>query len=412
MKTAVVAIFVLTYVLIAARRLHVLPIGRSAGALLGAVLMVAVGALTPQESYRAIDHDTIVLLFGMMLLTVYLEGAGFFSRTARLLLRSCGSPRALLAATAVLSGALSAFLVNDSVCLFLTPVVVAACTRARLPLGPFLLALATSANIGSAATIVGNPQNMIVGSLSGIPFADFLLCAAPAAAVGLAINVALLQLYYGRKLPGAWAPPGEGSPPAGGERGFVLVSLVTLAVIAAFFAGLHLGYSAVAGALALMLFRREDARAVFARVDWPLLVLFCALFIVVKAFASTGVVDEVWTRAAPRMDLDQLGGLTLFSAVMVAGSNLVSNVPMVLLTGPYLDELGSQRLGWVLLAFTTTVAGNLTLIGSVANIIVAEGARDHYELGFFEYLRFGLVSTLLVLAAGIAVLVFWMGLVG
>src|SRR5262249_55307048 len=146
-----------------------LPLDRAAGALLGAVLMVAVGALSPEESYRAIDHNTIVLLFGMMLLTNYVDKAGFFEKLAGAILDLVRSPRRLLAVVAILSGVLSAFLVNDTVCLFLTPVVVALCRRSKLPMGPYLIAVATSANIGSAATLVGNPQNMIIGSLSGIP---------------------------------------------------------------------------------------------------------------------------------------------------------------------------------------------------------------------------------------------------
>jgi Na+/H+ antiporter NhaD/arsenite permease-like protein len=407
MNIVIVSIFCLTYVLIAARRLHVLPIGRPAGALVGAVLMVAVGALTPAESYQAIDHDTIVLLFGMMLITVYLERAGFFGAAADILLRSCRTPMALLAGVSLLAGGLSAFLVNDTVCLFLTPVVIAACQAGRLPMGPYLLGLATSANIGSAATLVGNPQNMIIGSLSRMSFLDFLVLAGPASAVGLAVNLGLLWLFFRRSLPPRFEA--AAGAPALDRRGLALVALVLAGVIAAFFAGLHLGYSALAGGTFLIVFHRQETRGIFARVDWTLLLFFCGLFIVVAGLEKTGLMARVWESAAPSMRLDAPGGLAIFTAVMLGGSNVVSNVPMVLITGPHLAELGSERLGWALLAFTTTVAGNLTLIGSVANIIVAEGAREHYALGFFEYLRFGAVSTALVLAVGVPVLVLWAG---
>jgi Na+/H+ antiporter NhaD/arsenite permease-like protein len=406
-------IFALTYVLISARRLRWLPIGRPAGALLGAVLMVALGVLEPEASYAAIDHQTVVLLLGMMLISAYLDMASFFDVVVGRLLAVCGTPRRLLVVVAGVAAVLSAFLVNDAVCLFMTPIVVRMCSRARLPMGPYLIGLATSANIGSAATLVGNPQNMIIGSMSHMPFAAFLLRAGPASLVGLAVNVALLLAYYGRRLPGTLATDGETEParPDGPAPGAVarqpgVVALVVVGVVVAFFAGANLGYAALAGATALIIFERREPRDAFARVDWTLLVFFCALFVVVEGLKSTGWVDRTWEWARPHLDLSTPDGLRAFSALIVVGSNLVSNVPLVLLTGPHLDKLGAPpALGWVLLAFVSTVAGNLTLIGSVANIIVAEGARDRYTLGFLEYLRFGLVSTFCVLVAGVPVIV-------
>lgn len=406
MTGVAVAIFALTYALIAARRLHVLPIGRPAGALLGAVLMVATGVLTPEASFAAVDHGTIVLLLGMMLITAYLDQAAFFDWVVTRVLRVCRTPWGLLVVVALLPGALSAFLVNDAVCLFLTPVVVTTCARARLPMSPYLIALATSANIGSAATLVGNPQNMIIGGMSRMGFAEFLVRAGPAALVGLAVNLALLRLYYRAALP-ATLPPRVDVAERPARRGeLIKVSVVISAVIAGFFAGLHLGYTTLAGAVALIVIERVEPRGAFQRVDWSLLVFFCSLFVVVHGLASTGVVEAVWTRAAPWLELERAGGVSLFSALVVVGSNLVSNVPLVLLAGPHLQTLGgpTPELGWVLLAFVSTVAGNLTLIGSVANIIVAEGAKDHHTLGFLEYLRFGAVSTLAVLATGVPVI--------
>ncbi|MBI5488345.1 MAG: anion transporter [Deltaproteobacteria bacterium] len=402
MTTLVVLIFALTYVLIAAaRRLTWLPLGRPASALLGAVLVVAVGALTPRESYAAIDHDTIVLLLGMMLLTAYLDRASFFEVLARQVIRLGGTPVGILMAVGALSGVLSAFLVNDAVCLFLTPVVVATCRRARLPFGPFLIAVATCANLGSAATLVGNPQNMIIGSLSGYGFASFLLRAAPAAVIGLLLNLVLLRLYYRRALPSRVDSAEDGPAPIPDRGKLVLTGVVTVGIVAGFFLGGHLGYTALAGVLVLILIDRRNPQETFARVDWPLLVFFCGLFVVVAALRKTGLVDDAWGAARPYLGFHTAGGLASFTAAMTAGSNLVSNVPMVLLAGPHLSAVGDPGLGWVLLAFTTTVAGNLTLVGSVANIIVAESAREHYALGFREYLRFGFVSTLLVLAAGV-----------
>jgi len=405
-KILVIGIFCLTYVLIATRRLGLLPIGRPAGALLGAVLMVAFGALTPRESYAAVDHDTIVLLFAMMLLTAYLARAGFFEWTAAAVLSVCRTPWQVLVLLVLFAGFLSAFLVNDTVCIFLTPVVVTTCKMAGLPMGPYLIALATSANIGSAATLVGNPQNMIIGSMSGYDFTRFLLLSGPAVVAGLAINVVLLGLYYRRRLPAALARA-PGPPPAVNRPRLILVSAVTLGIVLGFFANLPigLGYTTLCGVLVIIILDRQEPTEVFARVDWRLLVLFASLFIVVKGFARTGLVDAAWESAAPHMGFGSAAGLSLFTAVMTLGSNLVSNVPMVLLTGPYLESLGDPAVGWVLIAYITTVAGNLTILGSVANIIVAEGAKGEYALGFFEYLRFGLVSTVLVLAAGVPLII-------
>lgn len=403
MTVLVVTIFCVTYALIASRRLSLLPIGRPAGALLGAVLMVAVGALTPKQSYAAIDHDTIVLLFGMMLLTAYMDRSGLFVWLAARLLARCRTPWTLMVAISLAAGGLSAVLVNDTVCLFLTPVVVAACLRAELPLGPYLIALATSANIGSAATLVGNPQNMVIGSLSGISFSSFVARAGLASAVGLAINVALLGLYYRRALPAALAHPAEPPPQPDVGRSRI-VAVVTLGVLAGFFAGLHLGYTTLAGACVLILAERREAHELFAKVDGGLLVFFAALFIVVHALERTGLVAHAWDAAAPGLQLGTAGGVAGFTALIAAGSNLVSNVPMVMLAGPHMDALGGGSDAWVLLAFVSTVAGNLTLVGSVANIIVAERARSVYALGFVEYLKFGAVSTLLVLAVGVAIL--------
>ena len=398
MNAAVVAVFLATYLLVATRRLAWLPIGRTGGALLGAAAMVAIGALTPAESFAAIDHGTILLLFAMMLFIAYLERGGLFDRVVAGALLLARTPAQLLVLVALLSALLSAFLVNDAVCLLLTPVVVGLGVRARLPLAPYLLAICTSANIGSAATLVGNPQNMIIGGLSAMGFGEFMLLAGPPAAVGVAINTLLLWLYYRRRLPSAPLASLLTSPTAPARPLDPLVVPVVVLVAAGFLAGLQLGYTALAGALVFVVRDRAPPDAALARVDWGLLVFFCGLFIVVAALAGTGLVAQCWAAAAPSQ-LDTPGQLAAFTGLLAAGSNVVSNVPMVLLAGPELVVYTDPRFAWVALALATTIAGNLTLLGSVANIIVAEQAAEHHELGFGEYLRFGVVSTAIVLPA-------------
>jgi Na+/H+ antiporter NhaD/arsenite permease-like protein len=245
---------------------------------------------------------------------------------------------------------------------------------------------------------------MIIGSMSGIGFSSFLMEAGPAAGLGLLVNLLLLWIYYRKKMPAHFSLNEDGAGPAVNGSRLYLVLFVALGVIAGFFAGLHMGYTTLAGVMVLVIIDRKDPREVFSMVDWPLLVFFCCLFIVVAGLASTGVVERAWKASAPYLSISKAEGMAVFSVLMTIGSNLVSNVPMVLLAGPHINELGAGNLPWILLAFTTTVAGNLTILGSVANIIVAECSRDVYNLGFFEYLRFGAVSTILVMLVGCAYL--------
>jgi Na+/H+ antiporter NhaD/arsenite permease-like protein len=406
LSTAVVVVFAITYGLIASRRLGLLPVGRPAFALIGAVAMVGLGALTPKQAYAAIDSDTITLLLGMMLLSVYFEDAGLLDRMAGFTLRRCRTAAGLLVVVSVVSAVLSAVLVNDTVCLFFTPMVVAVCRRAALPMGPYLIALATSSNIGSAATLVGNPQNMIIAGRSQLGFLEFFALAGPLAAAALLLNIALLFVYYGKDLRGLTV--GETPSSASQKLGLPsprLATAVFVGVIVGFCLGWHLGLVAMGGAAVLILAGRRDPAPVFARVDWPLLVFFCGLFIVVAAFLETGLVGRAWTAVLPYVDLSTASGLTVFAAVIALGSNLVSNVPMTIIAAPLVPELGGGSASWVLLAYVATVAGNFTLLGSVANIIVAERARPHYELGYREYLRFGAVSTIATLVLGVGLLV-------
>jgi Na+/H+ antiporter NhaD/arsenite permease-like protein len=404
MTPLAVAIFVASYVLIALRRVPALPIGRAAGALLGAVATVAFGVLSPERALASIDGATLVLLVAMMLLSGYLERSGLFERLEGAAQRACPTPRRLLLGVALAPGLLSAFLLNDAVCLFLAGPLVRLCARHRLPPAPYLLALATSANLGSAATLVGNPQNMIVGSLSGYGFVPFLRAVGPAALAGLLVNAALLLLAYGRGLPARFADAAE-SPRSDGPRP-VLALLVTLGIAVGLLCDFDLGFTVLAGVMVLVIADRREPTEALAKVDLSLLVFFSGLFVVVAGLESTGLVRSAWESLAGRLGTGSPSGLVLLSGLLTVGSNLVSNVPMVLLTGPHLAALGDPERAWALVAFVTTVAGNLTLVGSVANLIVAERAREHYDLGFVEYLRFGVVSTTIVLAVGVP-LVCW-----
>jgi Na+/H+ antiporter NhaD/arsenite permease-like protein len=303
-----IVIFCVTYLLISGRRLKILPLNRPAAALLGAVLMVAGGVLTPEQAYRAVDYDTLVLLLGMMLISAYLFLAGFFDWAADTILRRAGTPQALLVSLIFTSGILSALLVNDTVCLMLTPLVVAVIVRGKLPLPPYLLALAMSANLGSVATLVGNPQNMIIGHLSGIPFLRFSASMVPVAVAGLIIQYLVLRVGFRNLLRRAVIHRPAGVAEAGGagaqtkdisvasepkitntaaqrpdtlprpvnRRLLILTFAVTALVFVGFAAGLNLSWTALAGGALLMVLARRDTHEVLKLVDWHLLVFFAA----------------------------------------------------------------------------------------------------------------------------------------
>lgn len=408
-EAAAVVIFAGTYALISGRRLKVLPLNRPAAALLGAVLMVVAGVLTPEQAYRAVDYNTLVLLLGMMLIAAYLHLAGFFGWAADWILRRAGTPRRLLLLVVLTAAVLSALLVNDTVCLLLTPLVIAVIVRGRLPLLPYLLALATSANTGSVATLVGNPQCMIIGQMSGLSFGRYALVLGPVAAVCLAINYAVLAWGFRKPLAAATINPDSiraAAPPL--DLGLVIkVGSVFALVLAGFCLGFNLPWTALTGAALIMVVARRDTHVVLKLVDWHLLVFFAALFVVVAGLNGTGLPDQIYRQLRGLFGGSvpaQTWNLTWFS---VAGSNLFSNVPFVLVAGKWIGGFSQPDLMWKVLALTTTFAGNLTILGSVANIIVVESARGHCEVGFWDYAKYGIPVTLLTTLAGVALLLLW-----
>jgi len=390
-------IFAITYVLISGRQLKILPLNRPAAALLGAVLMVATGVVTPERAYLAVNYDTIVLLLAMMLVSAYLYLADVVLRFSR-------TPQRLLLYLTLTSGILSALLVNDTICLMLTPLVIAVIRRGKLPLLPYLIALATSANIGSVATLVGNPQNMIIGHFSHIPFSQFSRTLAPAAIIGLAINFIILRFGFRRALQAATIEREIHVVPKLDRGLFAIVCIVFLSIFACFVSGLNLAWTALSGAVLVMVLARRDTHEVLKLVDWHLLVFFAALFVVVDGLSDTGLPDAIYRHLQPLFGSSvtaQTWNLTWFSA---AGSNIFSNVPFVLVAGKWIARFAEPELMWKVLALATTFAGNLTIVGSVANMIVVESAREHIEVSFWDYARFGIPITILTTASGVIVL--------
>ena len=406
MATTRLIIFVATYILIAIQQIPGLRINRPAASLLGAVAMVTLGGLPMRDAYAAIDLDVIVFLLGVLLLTGYLELGGFFEWAAAHVVERMRSPRALLGAVVVVSGVLSALFVNDTICLVLTPLLIAALRPMGLRPLPFLLAIALSSNVGSAMAITGNPQNMLIGLASGISFVGFLGALVLPSLGGLAIVYAVLARAFRQDL--ALPIPAAVRPPEYAFDGPLVARAlgVFAGALAGWLAGLSLPLVAIAAGAIMVAIAARDPADAFARVEWSLLLFFAALFVVMRGVRDLPLVLSLTSTAAAHVQGAPLRDAAVVSAAMLALSNLVSNVPAVMLWLPVVPRLPDARFIWLVMAMSSTFAGNLTLLGSMANLIVAERAQARgVMLRFRDYLRVGVPVTILTTLWGIAVLV-------
>jgi len=401
---AAVAIFSLTYLAVAGGRIPGLSLDRPAAALLGAVLMVAARVLTPGEAGEAINGETLGLLLGMMILSAYLAEAGFFRWASWKVITAVSSPRALLYGLTFTAGGLSAFLVNDTVCLMMTPLVLRIVDDAELDPLPFLLATAFGSNAGSVATLTGNPQNMIVGTLSGISYARFALALTLPALASVALVAASLRLLFRASLPGRPLAPGRLERPVL-DRPLLAKSLgATLLVVAGFLMGLPLAWTALFGGALCMAVAGREPREALMRVDWPLLLFFAGLFVVVAGIGKAGAADRMYQGIAPLLGGEAPRQSVVFALFTVAGSQVVSNVPFVLLAGHWIPRLADPTLLWLATALAATLAGNLTVVGSVANLIVLELAGPRARVGFWRFLGYGAVVTAVTMVASLSLL--------
>lgn len=400
---AAYVIFLASYLVFALGKFPGLKIDRPGAAILGAVAMVAFRIVRPGETLRFIDFSTLVLLFSMMLIVGNLHLAGFFEWNAEAVLRRL-KPVHLLPAVIFTAGVLSAFFVNDIVCLVMVPFVLSITKRMRLQPLPYLLAVATASNIGSVATITGNPQNMLIGSLSKISYRLFALRLGPVALAGLFIDWLVLHWMFAAKTRGTAFPEEKIPLPELELSRLLKPAVVVTAVVIAFFAGVPPAMAAAVGAAALLITRTLDPRKLYDEVDWGLLVFFIGLFLVVGGAENAGIVQRLLAFA-------QHGNLQsppIFMATVAFLSNVVSNVPAVMLLKSLVPGFADPHNAWLALAMASTLAGNLTITGSVANIIVVESAKPEVEVGFWDYFRVGLPITLATLLFGWA----WLAWVG
>jgi Na+/H+ antiporter NhaD/arsenite permease-like protein len=398
---AAYSIFIASYLVFALGKFPGLKIDRPGAAIIGAVAMVAFHIVPPREALQFIDFPTIVLLFSMMLIVGNLHLVGFFEWNVEFVLRRL-RPAHLLPAVVFASGVLSAFFVNDIVCLVMVPFVLAIIRRLKLAPLPYLLAVATGSNVGSVATITGNPQNMLIGSFSGIRYTDFFLHLGPVALVGLFLNWAVLHWIFMRGRERQTSGEAIPLPPLDLTR-LTKPAVVVMLVIAGFLAGVPPAMMAALGAAALLITRTTEPRKLYDQVDWGLLVFFVGLFLIVGGAENSGIVARL-LGFARHWNLQRLD---VFTFVVVVFSNLVSNVPAVMLLKSLVPGFADPHTAWLALAMASTLAGNLTITGSVANIIVVETARPEVHIGFWDYIRAGFPNTFLTLLFGLA----WLALV-
>jgi Na+/H+ antiporter NhaD/arsenite permease-like protein len=394
---AAVVIFVGSYLALAIGRIPGLSIDRAGIALVGAGLMVASGALPLEDAYKAVDLDTITLLLGIMIVVASLRLSGFFAIATAWVMERAKGPLILLCAVVATSGIFSAFLVNDTICLVLAPLVLEL-TRAmgRKPM-PYLLAVAMASNVGSTATITGNPQNIMIGSFSQIPYTKFVLALGPIALMGLIVTVALFALFHRDEFADTTRLEAP-RPDIRVNRVLVLRALLATAVmIALFFAGMVPAKAAIIIGGLLLLTRRVKSRRIYEEIDWSLLLMFAGLFIIVAGAERTLLTPELIARVSG-LHLDQVPVLSAVTAVL---SNLVSNVPAVLVMKPFVAPLRDHDTAWLVIAMASTLAGNFTVLGSIANLIVVQKASvGGVEIGFWDYFRVGAPLTIVTLVIG------------
>ncbi|MGH9377616.1 MAG: SLC13 family permease [Terriglobia bacterium] len=406
-----VGVFLITYALIAVESNRGSYLDRTAASFCGAVAMVIAGVLTLPAAYQSIDWNTIIFLLGIMILVAHFRVSGFFDWVAVHISALARTPLQLLALLVFTTGILAAFFVNDTVCLIFTPIVLVVTERLELPATPYVIALATSANIGSAMSVTGNPQNALIGISAHFSFLGFLVHLAPVSIVGLAINFFLLAFIFRKQLPRKLLLSNPGSRAAGPEeiaridkplliKCAAAASLVVILWIFGFSFPL---VAASTGALILVI-GRVKSESIHRNIDWTLLLFFASLFVVIQGLEVSGALAYVVKQFQPQLAGGTLARLFGLSGAMVVLSNLVSNVPAVLIFRPIITTLSQRRFAWLALASASTLAGNCTPFSSVANLIVLQQANKKVRISFWEFSRVGILITILTTLAGIGVL--------
>jgi Na+/H+ antiporter NhaD/arsenite permease-like protein len=405
LTATVVAIFALVYCGMFLGGLPFLQLDRTGVALLGAIALVGLGVLTPEQAARSIHLPTLLLLFSFMVISAQMRLGGFYGWVTRRIAALPVTPPVLLAAVIGVAAALSAVFSNDVVCLAVAPVLIDGCRRRGLDPVPYLLGLACAANVGSAATLIGNPQNMLIGQVLGLDFGAYLATAAVPVLAGLAATWAVIAWQargrWRRPLAAAGAPERREEEPALDRWQSAKGLAVAASLLAVFlFTDWPREVAALTGAGLLLMSRKLHSNKMLGLVDWELLILFIGLFVVHHALERTGLTAAAIARLA-ELGVPLGEPAPLFVAALVL-SNAVSNVPAVMLLLP----AASGPLAGPLLALVSTFAGNLLVVGSIANMIVlAAAARQGIRVDWRSHARAGVpvtAATLVIAAAWFA----------
>jgi Na+/H+ antiporter NhaD/arsenite permease-like protein len=405
MQLTALIIFVITYIGIIFTRLPKINIDRPSAAFFGAVAMIVFGVLSFEEAVKAVDYNTIALLLGMMIIISTLQLDGFFSLIAEKTLSWSRTPLRLLIIITFVTGIASAFLVNDAVVLLFTPVIIAICTASSLNPKPYLIAEILAANIGSAMTITGNPQNMLIGINSDIDYATFFFKLLPISLFGMAMIVVVVRWFYRSHFGFEKVIAVESHKFEYKYDSMKFSVPIFIGVVIMFFLGkllkLPIPVISLVGASLILIFGKVRPSQVIKNVDWVLLLFFSSLFIVVEGAVKAGLMDFFIQSHGLTGDLAgivKLHGLSLFM------SQIVSNVPYTVMMLPVLKSMSSEIL-WLSLASASTLAGNATIIGAMANLIVIESAEKlQVKIRFWEFFKIGIIVTLLSFLISMGVL--------
>lgn len=431
-----IIIYFFVYVLISSKRFKFFNLGRTGVALFGVVLMFIFKLFTANEFISLIDWDTIILLFGLMIIIEYLEESGFFDFLAYFLFKRNISPKKLVLLIVFLVGISSAFFINDITCLILTPLILRIILKRGLNPLPYLLSIATSSNIGAIIAYTGAPQNMIIGNICDLSYTQYFLFMFPLGICLLFMNYLMIILFYNKKLiidntlydnyknmlyKDSFSELGRnkykltfkekineifGDLKKIKKPLFKRSVTVALLTFISFFIFKPISWVALIGAVILIVISKKNEMEYIKRIDWGLLIFFMCLFGLIGALNATGVSIYLFQKFVKSFEVN-LKSFFIFNLASLFLSNIFSNVPYVLIVKEIIIKLPQNNIWFLYLAFTSTVAGNMTLLGAVANIIVAEKAREHYNISFKDFFIYGFPSTIIIFLIGFFIIYFY-----
>jgi Na+/H+ antiporter NhaD/arsenite permease-like protein len=401
-----IGIFLVTYFFIAIESSRGSHLDRTAAAFCGAVAMVLTRVLSLDQAYQAINWDTIIFLLGIMFLVAHFQVAGFFNWAAISVSCVARTRLQLLVLLVFTSGILAAFFVNDTICLVFTPIVIAITERLKIPATPYRIGIATSANVGSAMSITGNPQNALVGVSAHISFLGFLAHLAPISLIGLAINAIVIAAFFHRELLHHPLRSDQSAlmPVKLNRRLLLKCTLAASMVVVLWALGFSFPLVAIAVGAFILVIGRVKVENIYHHINWELLLFFSALFVVIQGFETSGALNHLIAQFQGGLQGHFMSQLFAVSGVLLVLSNVVSNVPAILLFRPLVASLPNSHFMWLAVASISTLAGNATPFSSVANLIVLQQAEKKAQLTFWGFTRVGLVITLLTCLTAIGVL--------